>query len=196
VTAPLLEVQGLVKHFPLRGGLGLGGRRLVRAVDGVSFTIGAEEAFGLVGETGSGKSTVSRLIARLIEPTAGEIRIDGEDWLALPPRALRTRRRTVQMVFQNPFSSLDPRWTVQRLIAEPLRAHRAVPRERAGGLRGLSDRNVGDRHCGGLAMTKAEMREAGIAAGIPGHVVDKMLGRGLVLRPSNPRVHPSSSASL
>jgi oligopeptide/dipeptide ABC transporter ATP-binding protein len=131
LIAPLLEVNSLVKHFPLRRGLGLvGPRRTVRAVDGVSFSIAAEEAFGLVGETGSGKSTVSRLIARLIEPTAGEIHLEGEDWLALPPRALRHRRRKMQIVFQNPFSSLDPRWTVQRLIAEPLRAHRVVPRER------------------------------------------------------------------
>ncbi len=131
MTAPLLEVNGLVKHFALRRGLGLvGARRTVRAVDGVTFSIADEEAFGLVGETGSGKSTVSRLIARLIEPTAGEIRIEGEDWLALTPRALRSHRRKVQMVFQNPFSSLDPRWTVQRVIAEPLRAHRAVPRAR------------------------------------------------------------------
>jgi oligopeptide/dipeptide ABC transporter ATP-binding protein len=130
MTAPLLEVAGLVKHFPLRRGLLLGPRRLVRAVDGVSFSIGPEEAFGLVGETGSGKSTVGRLIARLVAPTAGAIRLAGEDWLALKPRALRQRRRMVQMVFQNPFSSLDPRWTVERIIAEPLRAHRAVPRSR------------------------------------------------------------------
>jgi oligopeptide/dipeptide ABC transporter ATP-binding protein len=129
MSAPLLEIGGLVKHFPVRrtGGL-LVRRRVVHAVDGVDLQVMEEEAFGIVGESGSGKSTIGRLIARLIEPTAGSMRLAGEDWLALSGRALRARRRQVQMVFQNPFASLDPRWTVRSIIAEPLRTHRTVPR--------------------------------------------------------------------
>jgi oligopeptide/dipeptide ABC transporter ATP-binding protein len=133
VSAPLLAVRGLVKHFPVRRGLvaTLARRRqAVQAVDGVDFTIQPEETFGLVGESGSGKSTIGKLVARLVAPTAGQIELDGEDWLALSPRALRRRRRKVQMIFQNPFSSLDPRWSVQSIIAEPLRTHAIVPRNR------------------------------------------------------------------
>jgi oligopeptide/dipeptide ABC transporter ATP-binding protein len=131
-NAPLLDVAGLVKHFPVRrDGNALFGRRpVVHAVDGVSFAIMMEETFGIVGESGSGKSTIGRLIARLVEPTAGRILLDGEDWLALPARALRSRRRQIQMVFQNPFASLDPRWTVRSIIAEPLVTHGVVPRPR------------------------------------------------------------------
>jgi oligopeptide/dipeptide ABC transporter ATP-binding protein len=131
MSAPLLSVRGLTKHFPTRRGLvaALTGRRqAVRAVDGVDFSIQPEETFGLVGESGSGKSTIGKLIARLVAPTAGHVDLDGEDWLGLPPRALRRRRRKVQMIFQNPFSSLDPRWSVQSIIAEPLRTHAVVPR--------------------------------------------------------------------
>jgi oligopeptide transport system ATP-binding protein len=129
VIAPVLAVSGLVKHFPVRHSINmLAPRKVVRAVDGVNFAIAAEESFGLVGESGSGKSTIGRLIARLVPPTAGSVRVDGEDWLALRPRELRTRRSKVQVVFQNPFASLDPRWTIGRIIAEPLVTHAAVPR--------------------------------------------------------------------
>ncbi len=130
-TAPLLAVGDLVKHFPVRRSLTevMARRRpAVRAVDGVSFSIMPDETLGLVGESGSGKSTIGKLIARLIQPTQGRITVDGEDWLALSPRELRRRRRTVQMVFQNPYSSLDPRWTARAIIAEPLLTHRIVPR--------------------------------------------------------------------
>jgi len=130
---PLAAVSGLTKHFPVRGEGLLQRPRLLRAVDGVDFSIMPEESFGIVGESGSGKSTIGRLIARLLAPTAGSIRIDGEDWLALAPRALRRRRRKVQMVFQNPFSSLDPRWSVQSIIAEPLLTHRLVSRREVPG---------------------------------------------------------------
>jgi oligopeptide/dipeptide ABC transporter ATP-binding protein len=125
----MLEVTGLVKHFPVRRGFNvLAPARFARAVDGVSFAIEAEQTFGLVGESGSGKSTIGRLIARLIAPTSGAVRVDGEDWLALPPRELRRWRGKVQMVFQNPFASLDPRWSIGRIIAEPLVTHAAAPR--------------------------------------------------------------------
>jgi oligopeptide/dipeptide ABC transporter ATP-binding protein len=113
VTA-LLEVDGLVKDFPARGGA-------VRAVDGVSFSLGAGETLGLVGESGSGKSTVARLVVRLLEPTRGAIRVDGDDISHLSRRALRMLRRRVQIVFQDPYSSLDPRMTARAIVAEPLR---------------------------------------------------------------------------
>jgi oligopeptide/dipeptide ABC transporter ATP-binding protein len=134
----LLEVRGLEKRFPLRrraGGL-FGPRHHVHAVNGVSFDVHDGETFGLVGESGSGKSTTGKVVARLLAPSAGEIRLAGSDWLALAGAALRRRRADVQMVFQNPFLSLDPRWTVQSIVSEPLRTHRIVPR------RGLRERCI------------------------------------------------------
>jgi oligopeptide/dipeptide ABC transporter ATP-binding protein len=152
MTAPLLEIEGLVKHFPVRRSEGLfaGRPRVVHAVDGVDLEVMEEEAFGIVGESGSGKSTIGRLIARLTDPTAGRIRLGGEDWLALSGRALRARRRQVQMVFQNPFASLDPRWTVRSIIAEPLVAHRTVPRA------GISERVAQLMQAVGLSPELAE----------------------------------------
>ncbi|HEV2292032.1 MAG TPA: ABC transporter ATP-binding protein [Gemmatimonadales bacterium] len=122
MTPPLLEVSGLVKHFP-QGGL-LHRRPPVRAVDGVSFTIDAGETLALVGESGSGKSTVGRTLLRLEEPTAGAARFDGTDIFALDRAALRAIRRTAQIVFQDPQSSLDPRMTLGRSIAEGIEIHR------------------------------------------------------------------------
>jgi oligopeptide/dipeptide ABC transporter ATP-binding protein len=133
MTAPLLAVEALRKHFPARR-RGLSGvmraRRMVHAVNGVSFTVAHQETLALVGESGSGKSTTGRMIARLIEPSGGKITFDGQDWLALQGAELRRRRRDVQMMFQNPFQSLDPRWPVERIVAEPLVVHRLVPRAR------------------------------------------------------------------
>jgi peptide/nickel transport system ATP-binding protein/oligopeptide transport system ATP-binding protein len=113
VTA-LLEVDGLSKVFPAHGGS-------VRAVEDVSLSVTAGETLGLVGESGSGKSTLARLVVRLLEPTAGTIRVDGDDISHLSRRALRTMRRRVQIVFQDPYSSLDPRMTARAIVAEPLR---------------------------------------------------------------------------
>ncbi len=110
----LLEVDDLVKEFPARGGA-------VRAVDDVSFSLMAGETLGLVGESGSGKSTIARLVVRLLEPSEGSIRIDGDDISHLSRRALRTMRRRVQIVFQDPYSSLDPRMTARAIVAEPLK---------------------------------------------------------------------------
>ena len=120
-TAPLLEVRGLKKYFPVRSGL-VFDRKIgdIKAVDGVSFDILEGETLGLVGESGSGKSTVGRTVLRLLEPTAGEIRLDGRDFRAVKGRALRKLRRRMQMIFQDPYASLDPRIPVHAIVSEPL----------------------------------------------------------------------------
>ena len=120
----LIEVRGLKKYFPAGGGvLGAGGDT-VKAVDDVSFGIRRGETFGLVGESGCGKSTTGRCILRLIEPTAGEVRFEGRDLRALDARALRHLRREMQIIFQDPYASLNPRMRVGQIIAEPLTIHR------------------------------------------------------------------------
>jgi len=121
--APMLEVTELKTHFVRRRGLLQRPAPPIRAVDGVSFSIGAGEALGLVGESGCGKSTTGRSLLRLIEPSAGAIRFRGEDVTTLTPDALRRLRRHMQIVFQDPYGSLDPKMTVNRLIGEPLRIH-------------------------------------------------------------------------
>ena len=133
-AGPLLSVQGLTKEFA--GHAGRLGRRAaagqsgrVRAVDGVELEIAAGEAVGIVGESGSGKTTVARCLLRLIRPTAGEITFDRKPVLELSGSDLGAFRRQAQIVFQDPFASLDPRFTVRRTVAEPLRVHRIVRRE-------------------------------------------------------------------
>jgi oligopeptide/dipeptide ABC transporter ATP-binding protein len=114
VTEPLLRVQGLAKHYPLKGG------RVVRAVDGVDLTLAPGESLGLVGESGCGKSTVARLVLRLIEPTQGAIAFAGRDIAKLSDAALKPFRRDAQLIFQNPHAALNPRRTVFASVAEPL----------------------------------------------------------------------------
>jgi oligopeptide/dipeptide ABC transporter ATP-binding protein len=125
---PLLEVRGLVKHFPAREGVWSRSRLSVKAVDGVDLEIERGRTLGLVGESGSGKTTTGRCIVRLIEPTAGDIRFDGIDLLSLGRRPLRALRRRLQIIFQDPFSSLNPRMRVRSIVGEPLAIHRLAPR--------------------------------------------------------------------
>ena len=121
--AALLKVEALVKHFPVRRGVLGRVRGAVRAVDGVDFEIAAAETLGVVGESGCGKSTLGRLVLRLIEPSAGRVHFDGQDLGALDATALRAQRRSMQIIFQDPYSSLNPRMTVGQTLAEPLMLH-------------------------------------------------------------------------
>ena len=124
---PLLEVKNLVKEFTRRQGL-FSAPSVVRAVDVVSFSIAEGETFGLVGESGSGKTTTGRCILRLIEPTAGEVRFKGEDVLAFSRARMRAARRDMQIVFQDPYSSLNPRMRAGAIVEEPLIIHRTGPK--------------------------------------------------------------------
>jgi oligopeptide/dipeptide ABC transporter ATP-binding protein len=127
VTAPLLEVRDLVKRYAT-GGLARGPRAVVHAVNGVSFDLAAGETLGLVGESGSGKSTVGRTILRLTPATAGTVRFDGVDVFAAGAAELRGLRRRMQLVFQDPYSSLNPRMTAGAAVAEGLEIHRLLAR--------------------------------------------------------------------
>jgi len=120
---PLLSARDLEKRYPVGSGA-FGKADTFAAVDGVSFDVGRGETLGLVGESGSGKSTTGRILLRLEEPTRGDVRFDGEDWLALEGEELRQRRRHLQIVFQDPQTSLNPRMTCGAQVGEPLRVHR------------------------------------------------------------------------
>jgi ABC-type glutathione transport system ATPase component len=136
MSAPLLQVQDLVKDYAMPRERLLGPPPVVQALRGVSFTIEAGRSLGVVGESGSGKSTLARLVMALDTPTAGQVRFRGRDLHALPREELRRARRDFQMVFQDPYGSLDPRQTVERIVAEPLAAQggfdAAERRRRAG----------------------------------------------------------------
>jgi oligopeptide/dipeptide ABC transporter ATP-binding protein len=125
----LLEVVDLKKYFPVRKGLFSHVHGYVRAVDGVSFTIGRKETLGLVGESGCGKTTTGRTILRLLEPTAGDVVFEGQSVLKLDRKELRQMRRNMQIVFQDPFGSLNPRMTVGSIIGEPLAVHGVASRK-------------------------------------------------------------------
>jgi peptide/nickel transport system ATP-binding protein/oligopeptide transport system ATP-binding protein len=122
-TRALLEVTDLVKHYPVRSGILRRAVGTVHAVDGVSFTVGVGETLGLVGESGCGKSTVARSVLRLVEPTGGSIRLNGLDFTHLGKAELRSHRRSMQIIFQDPFASLNPRMTAGDIVGEPLSVH-------------------------------------------------------------------------
>jgi oligopeptide transport system ATP-binding protein len=127
MTAPLLQARNVKMHFPVRKGFFLREVGRVKAVDGVDLDVHPGETIGLVGESGCGKSTLGRTLIRLYEPTDGTIRFQGEDFLALTGETLRAARKDIQMVFQDPFASLDPRMTIAQILAEPYKVHDLCP---------------------------------------------------------------------
>jgi oligopeptide transport system ATP-binding protein len=131
MTAPLLKVENLVKHFPIHGGLL--GRVVdkVHAVDGVSFELAAGETLGVVGESGCGKSTTGRCILRLIEPTSGEVTFEGKSVTTASKQELRALARDMQIIFQDPYASLNPRMTVGAIVGEALTIHKLTKTARA-----------------------------------------------------------------
>jgi len=151
-AAPLLEARGLRKHFPLRGGVLKRTQAWVRAVDDVAFDVNPGETLGIVGESGCGKSTLARLILRLVEPDAGSVWFDGEDVLRVLPGRMKRLRRDMQLVFQDPYASLNPRLTIEDAVAFSLLVHgagRAQAREKASALLdrvGLDPRLYGRRY--------------------------------------------------
>ena len=122
MTDNLLEVKGLKQYYPVKGGMGKE-KACVKAVDGVDFEVRRGEVFGIVGESGCGKSTLGKSICKLIEPTEGSILLDGEEISKYTPRQMRPIRKKVQMVFQDPYASLNPRMSVRDIVAEPLIIH-------------------------------------------------------------------------
>jgi oligopeptide/dipeptide ABC transporter ATP-binding protein len=122
----LLEVEDLKKHFPLTGGFFSRVVGKVQAVDGIRFQIASGETLGLVGESGCGKTTAGRLILRLVEPTSGTVKFEGQDIYSLGPEEMQRLRRRMTVIFQDPYAALDARMSVERIVAEPLRIHRLV----------------------------------------------------------------------
>jgi len=156
----LLEIRSLTKLFPLGESIfGGGARGEVRAVDGVSLDIHPGETLGLVGESGSGKSTLGRLVLRLIEPTSGSIHFEGRDLLAAGHREMRRLRRDMQIIFQDPFSSLDPRMRVEDVISEPLIIHGESGHRESG-----HGKSCGDSHRGAPPWSRSLRQRGGIRA--------------------------------
>ena len=122
--SPVLEVRNLVKEYPVRGGLLRRETNTVKAVNGISLTLERGKTLGLVGETGCGKSTVGRCLVNLVTPTSGAVLLDGQDLSKLTARELRAARRRIQLVFQDPYASLDPRQSISSILVEPLRLHK------------------------------------------------------------------------
>ena len=130
-SEPLLEVTDLKKHYPVREYEGLfPTKSVIKAVDGVSFEVAAGETLGLVGESGCGKTTTGRMITRLIDPTSGSIKFEGQEISKLKEKQLRPMRRNLQLIFQDPYQSLNPRQTVNTIVGTPLEIHNLVPKDK------------------------------------------------------------------
>ncbi|MBT2584058.1 dipeptide ABC transporter ATP-binding protein [Planococcus sp. ISL-109] len=131
MTEPLLKVEGLKKYFPIKGGFLGRVKGHVKAVDDVSFFVNEGETLGIVGESGCGKSTTGRMLMRLLDPTEGKVTFDGQELTSLAPAEMRKARRDIQMVFQDPYASLNPRHSIEKILMEPLNVHNiGDPKER------------------------------------------------------------------
>jgi oligopeptide transport system ATP-binding protein len=126
----ILEVENVKKYFPIKKGVFSKQVGAVKAVDGVSFQLRKGETLGIVGESGCGKSTMARLIIRLLDVTEGRIKLDGKELTSLPKEEMRATRRDIQMVFQDPYASLNPRWTVERTLLEPMKVFKIGTKKR------------------------------------------------------------------
>lgn len=175
-NAPLLRIDDLTKTYDAHRRSSTAGRLQLPAVDRVSFTVERGESVGLIGESGSGKSTLARMILRLIEPSSGRIVFDGEDVTTVTGKALQAYRRNVQLIFQDPYSSLDPRYTVRRTIEEPLRRYRPM---RPG--KGIGDRIVDVLNQVGLPLEMLERTPSGLSGGQRQRVG---IARALAISPS------------
>jgi ABC-type glutathione transport system ATPase component len=189
----LLEIRDLVKVYQTDGEVFGRAAREVRAVNGVSFDIHSGETLGLVGESGCGKTTLGRMILRLIEPTSGSVRFDGHDVLAASAAGLRRLRRDMQIVFQDPFASLDPRMTVQEIVTEPLVVHSKANHSRTNPPAPAPDDRPERTGRGPLRQAAAEMlRAVGLEESALGRYPHEFSGgqrqrigiaRALILRP-------------